>query len=160
VLLLDEPLTALDAQLRETLRAEIDELLRSLRVTTVYVTHDQSEAMALGDRIAVMSAGRIEQIGTPQEVYRQPATPFVEGFIGTMNHLDGRHFRPEDASLAEPSGSDGTGRVVSSFFLGDHARVIVETAAGHRITLRADARTAPSVGETVGIRIHRENHSC
>ena len=89
VLLLDEPLTALDAKLRETLRVDIDRLLRSLGITTVYVTHDQAEAMALGDRIAVMQKGRIAQIGTPEDIYRAPANAFVADFIGTMNCITG-----------------------------------------------------------------------
>jgi putative spermidine/putrescine transport system ATP-binding protein len=89
VLLLDEPLTALDAKLRDTLRAEMNTLLRGLGVTTVYVTHDQAEAMALGDRIVVMSAGRIEQIGTPREIYYRPGNRTVAQFIGTLNRLDG-----------------------------------------------------------------------
>jgi len=88
-LLLDEPLTALDARLRETLRAEMNALLRELRVTSIYVTHDQSEAMALADRIVVMSAGRIEQCGTPREIYYQPATRAVAQFIGTLNRVVG-----------------------------------------------------------------------
>lgn len=90
VLLLDEPLTALDAKLREEVRLDIDRLLRSLGVTTVYVTHDQSEAMALGDRIAVMAQGRIAQIGTPEQIYREPADAFVAGFIGTLNRIQGQ----------------------------------------------------------------------
>jgi putative spermidine/putrescine transport system ATP-binding protein len=89
VLLLDEPLTALDARLRETLRAEMNALLRELRVTSIYVTHDQSEAMALADRIVVMSAGRIEQCGTPREIYYQPASRTVARFIGTLNRVAG-----------------------------------------------------------------------
>ena len=89
VLLLDEPLTALDAKLRDALRADINQLLRSLHITAVYVTHDQAEAMALGDRIIVMDKGRIAQAGTPQDIYRAPANAFVADFIGTMNHLPG-----------------------------------------------------------------------
>ena len=89
VLLLDEPLTALDARLRETLRAEMNALLRELRVTSIYVTHDQSEAMALADRIVVMSAGRIEQCGTPREIYYQPASRAVAQFVGTLNRVAG-----------------------------------------------------------------------
>ncbi|WP_416052325.1 ABC transporter ATP-binding protein [Cupriavidus basilensis] len=87
VLLLDEPLTALDAKLRDALRADINQLLRSLHITAVYVTHDQAEAMALGDRIIVMDRGRIAQTGTPQQIYRAPANAFVADFIGTMNRL-------------------------------------------------------------------------
>ena len=88
-LLLDEPLTALDAKLRDQLRLEINALLRRLGITAVYVTHDQAEALALGDRIVVMSHGRVAQIGTPREVYRAPASRFVADFIGTMNRLPG-----------------------------------------------------------------------
>ncbi|HTK00786.1 MAG TPA: ABC transporter ATP-binding protein, partial [Bordetella sp.] len=87
VLLLDEPLTALDAKLREQLRVELAQLLRELAITTVIVTHDQEEAMMLGDRIAVMSAGRLEQIGTAESLYRAPATAFVGGFLGTLCRL-------------------------------------------------------------------------
>lgn len=87
VLLLDEPLTALDAKLRDALRADINQLLRSLHITAIYVTHDQAEAMALGDRIIVMDKGCIAQSGTPQDIYRAPANAFVADFIGTMNHL-------------------------------------------------------------------------
>jgi putative spermidine/putrescine transport system ATP-binding protein len=89
VLLLDEPLTALDAKLRDTLRTEMNALLRGLGITTVYVTHDQAEAMALGDRIVVMSAGRIEQIGTPRDIYYRPGNLTVARFVGTLNQLDG-----------------------------------------------------------------------
>ena len=88
-LLLDEPLTALDAKLRDTLRLEIDSLLRSLGITAIYVTHDQAEAMALGDRIVVMEHGRVAQIGKPRDIYQRPATRFVAEFIGTMNRLSG-----------------------------------------------------------------------
>ncbi|MGF2506635.1 MarR family transcriptional regulator, partial [Ralstonia pseudosolanacearum] len=94
VLLLDEPLTALDAKLRESVRAEMDRLLRGLGITTVYVTHDQEEAMALADRIVVMDAGRIAQIGTPREIYFQPANRHVADFIGIMNRLDGERQAP------------------------------------------------------------------
>ena len=73
-LLLDEPLTALDAKLRDSLRLEIDQLLRRLRITAIYVTHDQAEAMALGDRIVVMEHGRVAQVGRPRDIYQRPAT--------------------------------------------------------------------------------------
>jgi putative spermidine/putrescine transport system ATP-binding protein len=184
VLLLDEPLTALDARLRENLRTEIDRLLRRLGVTAVYVTHDQAEAMALGDRIAVMDQGRMAQIGTPQAIYFEPANDFVASFIGTLNVVAdafgaGRTvaFRPEDVSLvpaqdataAAPERAVGPlGRVSASFFLGDHARVVVELpppttpglrapglghdAAGQavqRVTARVAPRLAPRVGDAV-----------
>jgi multiple sugar transport system ATP-binding protein len=91
VLLLDEPLSNLDALLRTSMRAELKQIQRRLAVTTIYVTHDQTEAMTLGDRIAVMKDGRVQQIGTAQEIYDRPANAFVAGFIGAppMNLLDG-----------------------------------------------------------------------
>jgi ABC-type Fe3+/spermidine/putrescine transport system ATPase subunit len=90
VLLLDEPLSNLDAQLRVEMRAEIRQLQQTLGITAIYVTHDQEEALSISDRIAVMRAGRFEQIGAPKEVYRDPATPFVAEFMGTTNLLKGR----------------------------------------------------------------------
>jgi putative spermidine/putrescine transport system ATP-binding protein len=87
VLLLDEPLSALDAKIRVALRKEIRSIQRQLGITTVYVTHDQEEALSLSDRVVVMSEGRIEQIGTPAEIYNFPATPFVASFVGTLNLL-------------------------------------------------------------------------
>jgi ABC-type Fe3+/spermidine/putrescine transport system ATPase subunit len=89
LLLLDEPLSALDARLRRSLRQEIQAVQRELQMTTVYVTHDQEEALAISDRIAVMRAGRVEQIGSPEEVYRRPASLFVAGFIGQANLIPG-----------------------------------------------------------------------
>ncbi len=85
MLLLDEPLSALDAKIRVALRNEIRAIQRQLGITTVYVTHDQEEALSLSDRVVVMSEGRIEQIGTPFEIYNFPATPFVASFVGTLN---------------------------------------------------------------------------
>ncbi len=89
LLLLDEPLSALDARVRARLRGEIRELQQRLGITTIMVTHDQEEALTMSDRIVVMSKGRIEQIGTPDEVYRRPASPFVADFIGRMNFISG-----------------------------------------------------------------------
>ena len=89
VLLLDEPLSNLDAKLREDLRFEIKDLVRRMGITSVYVTHDQAEAMVISDRIAVMDAGNVEQIGTPEEIYEKPASRFVADFIGTMNFISG-----------------------------------------------------------------------
>jgi putative spermidine/putrescine transport system ATP-binding protein len=85
VLLLDEPLSALDAKIRVALRKEIRSIQRQFGITTVYVTHDQEEALSLSDRVVVMSEGRVEQIGTPAEIYNFPATPFVASFVGTLN---------------------------------------------------------------------------
>ena len=90
VLLLDEPLSALDANLREDMRVELKRIQDKIGVTTVFVTHDQSEALAMSDRIVVMSAGRVEQVGTPEEVYNSPASEFVANFLGASNILEGR----------------------------------------------------------------------
>ncbi len=89
LLLLDEPLSALDARVRAHLRHEIKQLQLRLGITTIMVTHDQEEALTMADRIVVMNAGRIEQIGTPEEIYSKPATPFVANFVGEMNFLSG-----------------------------------------------------------------------
>jgi len=88
VLLLDEPLSALDAKIRAMLRTEIRAIQQKTGITTIYVTHDQEEALSLSDRIVVMNAGRIEQVGTPFEIYNRPATPFVASFIGNLNILE------------------------------------------------------------------------
>jgi putative spermidine/putrescine transport system ATP-binding protein len=90
VLLLDEPLSALDAKVRVQLREEIRRIQLELGITTLYVTHDQEEALAVSDHVAVMYGGVIEQMGTPSEMYTSPSTPFVAEFIGTMNRLDSR----------------------------------------------------------------------
>ena len=90
VLLLDEPLSALDARLRERLRMVIREIQRELSITTVYVTHDQAEALAISDRVAVIEGGMVEQVATPEGIYRHPATRFVAEFVGDNNLLDGR----------------------------------------------------------------------
>ncbi|MEI8096019.1 MAG: ABC transporter ATP-binding protein [Spirochaetales bacterium] len=89
LLLLDEPLSALDAKNRQRLRQEIRDIQQKLGITTLYVTHDQEEALAISDRVVVMDKGRIEQVGTPQEIYQRPASAFTSGFIGTLNRLAG-----------------------------------------------------------------------
>ncbi len=95
LLLLDEPLSNLDAKLRELMRFELKRLQRELRITTVYVTHDQSEALALSHQIAVMNQGRIQQIGSPREIYERPVNQFVADFVGTTNFLDGTVLGPD-----------------------------------------------------------------
>jgi iron(III) transport system ATP-binding protein len=103
LLLLDEPLSNLDAKLRHHLRFELKRLQRELRITTVYVTHDQSEALALSHEIAVMNEGRIQQIATPREIYTRPVNAFVADFVGSTNFLDG--------TVLGPDGSEGRYRV-------------------------------------------------
>ena len=154
VLLLDEPLTALDAKLREDLRLEIDRLLRSLRITAVYVTHDQAEAMALGDRIAVMSHGRIAQIGTPHEIYFSPADAgrvrFAGGWVPLPLGAGGSTvmFRPEDLRLVDQAQAQFSGRVISSFFLGDHTRLVID-AQGVQLVARVQDRRVFRPGDAV-----------
>jgi putative spermidine/putrescine transport system ATP-binding protein len=103
VLLLDEPLSALDAKVRVQLREEIRRIQTRLGITTIYVTHDQEEALAISDRVAVLSKGRIEQIGTPAEIYGAPATPFVAQFVGTMNRIESSISR-DTPGMVESSG--------------------------------------------------------
>jgi iron(III) transport system ATP-binding protein len=107
VLLMDEPLSNLDAEMRVHLRTEIRALQREIGVTTIYVTHDQEEALALSDRIAVMRAGRVEQLGSPHEVFNEPATRFVAGFIGESNFLQARRAGPADADGLVPFATTG-----------------------------------------------------
>jgi iron(III) transport system ATP-binding protein len=117
LLLLDEPLSALDARVRVRLRHEIKALHRRLGITTIMVTHDQEEALTMADRIVVMNHGVIDQIGTPEEIYRRPATPFVADFVGTMNFLDGAVLGPArvragEAELACDAGGLAPGTAV------------------------------------------------
>jgi len=98
VLLFDEPLSNLDARLRQAMRDELRELQRTLRIATILVTHDQEEALSLADRIVVMHAGRVEQVGTPETIYARPATPFVAEFIGQCNFLSGHVHAPDGAA--------------------------------------------------------------
>jgi putative spermidine/putrescine transport system ATP-binding protein len=99
VLLLDEPLSALDAKIRVALREEIRSIQRQLGITTIYVTHDQEEALSMSDRIVVMHEGVAEQVGTPFEIYNRPATRFVASFVGTLNLLTGTVLEPQDGAL-------------------------------------------------------------
>ena len=134
MLLLDEPLSALDAKIRVALRKEIRAIQRQLGITTIYVTHDQEEALSISDRIVVMSEGRIEQIGTPSEIYNFPATPFVASFVGTLNLLpgDGRRRRGRPADDRRP---------------GDPRRAARRRGAGQRVTV-ALRPEAVELGET------------
>ncbi|GJM69859.1 hypothetical protein HMSSN036_20750 [Paenibacillus macerans] len=132
-MLLDEPLGALDLQLRKSLQAELKQLQRSLGITFVYVTHDQEEAMMMSDRIVIMNSGRVEQIGTPREIYASPATLFAATFVGENNifSLDGRLFavRPEKLRTVCGSGIAGakrTGEVQDVLYLGSVHKLIVQ----------------------------------
>jgi iron(III) transport system ATP-binding protein len=115
LLLLDEPLSNLDAKLRERMRFELKRLQRELRITTVYVTHDQSEALALSHQIAVMHDGRIQQIGSPREIYEQPGSQFVADFVGNANFLEGQ------VASVSPGASPGEGRYLIHTEIGEIA---------------------------------------
>ncbi|MFM0737247.1 ABC transporter ATP-binding protein [Paraburkholderia xenovorans] len=184
VLLLDEPLTALDARLRDTLRSEMNTLLRELGITTVYVTHDQAEAMELGDRIVVMSAGRIEQIGSPRDIYYRPANRTVAQFVGTINRLAGEQrdgllttsggavplplgrartghlqeffFRPEDAYLADPAVAHLHGTIESTAFLGERTRLTIGGAAPDALLIDVAGRVELARGTPVGISLAQD----
>ena len=117
MLLLDEPLGALDLKLRKALQVELKRVQTEVGITFVYVTHDQEEALTMSDRIAVMRGGRVEQLGTPEELYERPRTPFVADFIGTSNLLPGRsrrwtadRGRPARVRRPVPDRRRGTGR--------------------------------------------------
>src|SRR4029077_708212 len=106
VLLFDEPLSNLDAKLRAEMRVELRELQRRLEITSLYVTHDQEEALAISDRVIVMNGGRIEQIGTPEEIYNRPCSRFVADFVGSANLIEGtvRGSGPNGTLLFETKG--------------------------------------------------------
>ena len=185
VFLLDEPLSNLDAQLRTDTRAEIKRLHAEFATTTLYVTHDQVEAMTLSDRIAVMKDGELQQVGTPEEIYRAPANRFVAGFVGNpgMNFVAGRveegsvhlpgmrlrlpeipfsgdvlvGIRPEDIELAVDGPKDGAfGEVYAVELLGADALVVL-TWAGTRVTARGPSSFRAAPGERIGIRFSREH---
>jgi putative spermidine/putrescine transport system ATP-binding protein/spermidine/putrescine transport system ATP-binding protein len=129
VLLLDEPLSALDANLREDMRVELTSIQERIGVTTIFVTHDQSEALAMSDKIIVMSAGNVEQTGTPEEVYNQPASEFVAEFLGAANLLDARVIGADDEQVIVESPDFGKIPVTRhnkvEFAAGNMARLVV-----------------------------------
>ena len=173
VLLLDEPLSALDASVREQLRDEIRSLQRRVGITTLFVTHDQQEAMAISDRVAVMRSGRVEQVGTPQELYLSPINSFVAQFVGTTNRIpaqalgagtwsvlnaklpgpvsgqSGTAFvRPESITLT--LNTDGLGTITSMAFLGSFVRVSVNVPYGNLVAdLQVNVAAPFQVGDRV-----------
>jgi putative spermidine/putrescine transport system ATP-binding protein len=178
VLLLDEPLSALDAALRTRLRDELAVLLRRFGITAIFVTHDQDEAMAIADRVAVMSHGRIAQIGTPEALYRNPATAFVARFVGDAmalgGRLEGAELHLPGGSLPLPSSSPGhdvfvraedirldaqgplTARVESVTFLGTHYRIALHGVAHEPLFALHSGLSAPRPGEEVRLAIAPE----
>jgi putative spermidine/putrescine transport system ATP-binding protein len=179
ILLLDEPLTALDAALRDRLRGELNRLLRSLGITTIYVTHDQAEAMELGDRIVVMRKGVIAQIGTPRDIYFAPNSRFVAEFVGAANILEaavvdghlvlpgGRlalaraadapsavaMVRPETIRIVEAADAALRGTIDSVSFIGDRQRIVVSGASDKLLVIDAPNQTAVNTGDQVGLSI-------
>jgi putative spermidine/putrescine transport system ATP-binding protein len=178
VLLLDEPLSALDAKVRVQLRDEIRRIQTELGITTLFVTHDQEEALAVADRVAVMNAGNIEQIGTPEELYTAPATAFVANFVGLSNRVpatvtghevtvygsklqllgesaaDGAVFamiRPEDFEIAARADGDKglAGTVVTSSFLGSFRRTQVRLDDETIVAVQHEVRDRHEPGDTV-----------
>jgi iron(III) transport system ATP-binding protein len=184
LLLMDEPLSNLDAKLRIELREEIRDIQKQVDIATIYVTHDQEEALAISDRICVMNAGRIEQVGTPQEIYGNPQTRFVAEFVGTLNVFqpsdalnamlgqlglsaaNGATWaaRPERLGLAEAGASGGEGVAVlpgtvgKYTYLGREAHVQVETPAGGIVVQLANPGMAATraVGEAVSVLVPRD----
>ncbi|MFQ3577860.1 MAG: ABC transporter ATP-binding protein [Verrucomicrobiia bacterium] len=164
VLLLDEPLSALDARLREELRDEIAHLVRTLGITALYVTHDQSEAMAVARRVAVMNAGKIEQVDSPEVIYTQPATPYVAAFLGGANLLDQnrRMIRKEAVTMlaapAPPATADQeeiAGECLTSLYVGGRFEVTLLTASGQM--LRGFSDVEIPVGHSLVGRFARQN---
>jgi putative spermidine/putrescine transport system ATP-binding protein len=161
VLLLDEPLGALDLKLREQMQVELKQIQREVGITFVFVTHDQEEALTMSDRIAVFNLGRIEQVGTPAEVYERPGSEFVAGFVGTSNLLRGEaavtvlghegvfSVRPEKIHVAEVDAATGegedsaTGTVSEVVYVGSGTRYVVDLdAGGSLVALQQNLRTS------------------
>ena len=165
VCLMDEPLSNLDAQLRQQMRQEIRALQQRLGMTLIYVTHDQTEAMTMADKVVLMRAGRIEQHGSPAELYERPASTFVAGFIGcpAMNLLPGAAaragdpadsiligVRPEHIALCEP-GRGLPAQLETIEYLGAESMLICRHDDAHRITVRMPGRVTAGIGERVGL---------
>jgi putative spermidine/putrescine transport system ATP-binding protein len=152
VLLLDEPLGALDLKLRQEMQVFLKGLQRDLAMTFLYVTHDQEEALTMSDHIAVFNDGRVEQVGSPADVYERPATEFVAGFVGTSNILErnGRRLsvRPERIIL---NGHGDPATIEDVVFVGSFRRILVRTDAGERLTV-----VRPNDGSAIapGSRVH------
>ncbi|MEP9401924.1 sulfate/molybdate ABC transporter ATP-binding protein [Sphingomonas silueang] len=150
LLLLDEPFGALDAQVRKDLRRWLRDLHREMGLTSIFVTHDQEEALELADRVFVMDRGRLVQAGTPEQVYMEPATAFVSGFVGETNQLaDGRHVRPHDIAIVAEGGDPV--RVVNLFRKGGAWRIEATDGIGVvEIDLDGD-RSPPAIGDQIRI---------
>jgi len=178
VLLLDEPLSALDAKVRLTLREEIRRLQQELGITTLFVTHDQEEALSVADRVAVMRAGRLEQCAEPADLYGRPATAFVAEFVGTMSRIPGRLSGetvevlglrlPAEGTLPAAAGVDvlvrpeavhvtaddtGDARVIATAFLGAATRITVRLADGTEVKADLPTHEAATLGAGAAVRV-------
>ena len=152
LLLLDEPLAALDPKLRKQMRAELKELQRRVGITFLFITHDQEEALSLSDRMAVMNAGRIEQIGNPRELYRHPASRFVAEFLGQVNWVNGAGLRPESLQISrdQPGGEVCSLPAVieGSTFLGNRIHVEARLLDGATCTVELEEQRNGYVRES------------
>jgi ABC-type Fe3+/spermidine/putrescine transport system ATPase subunit len=152
VLLLDEPLGALDLKVRKELQIELKRIQEGVGITFVYVTHDQEEALAMSDRVAVMNAGRIEQLAAPGEIYDNPATPFVARFIGDTNFVraNGREIavRPERMRVSK-SGDGLSGSVVATMVIGPAVQCVVRLEDGQEVLVREQRSGGESGAETL-----------
>ena len=165
VLLLDEPLGALDLKVRRQLQIELKRIQETVGVTFVYVTHDQEEALAMSDRVAVMNGGRVEQVGTPREIYDRPGSPFVADFIGETNFIEQGGttvaVRPERVQL-RPGGGGGApgmaGEVVTTMVIGPAVQCLVRTDDGQEVLVRQQrgGRESPLEAVQAGERVHVE----
>ncbi len=164
VLLLDEPLGALDLKLREAMQDELKALQARLGITFIFVTHDQGEALSMADRLAVFNEGRIAQIGTPNDVYARPRTRFVADFVGSSNVLPPdvtRAFggpaawaslRPESLHVGVAEGATPTGTVTGLRYLGAGSRLTLDVAGAEVAALVPAGQPVPATGSTVGLR--------
>jgi iron(III) transport system ATP-binding protein len=166
LLLLDEPLSALDARVRITLRLEIKHLQRRLGITTVFVTHDQEEALVMADRIVVMNLGTIEQVGAPEEIYRRPASPFVADFVGAMNFLpgsvaeDGQSIQVGNLSLVcSEAHQIGRGSAVTVALRPEDIRVDVQLPNGGNNIGKTQVKEAEFLGAFYRLTLQLEGYS-
>ncbi len=151
LLLLDEPLAALDPKLRKQMRTELKRMQRQTGITFLFVTHDQEEALSMADQVAVMNAGKVEQFGTPEEVYLRPATRFVAEFLGLVNWFGPVGVRPEN-TVAARGGEGLAGTVEDAVFLGNCMHVTVRLFDGSTVISELPAQGALRAGDAVKVR--------
>jgi iron(III) transport system ATP-binding protein len=158
-ILFDEPLSALDAKLRDEMRFELKALVRELGLTAIYVTHDQEEALSVADRVVVLNEGRVIQNDTPEAIYHHPAAPFIGGFIGKSNWLEEerpRMFRPENIRWEPGEGRRKfEGRIKDVSFQGDQYEIHLQTSSGKTWVLYSGE--AMTMGETIAFYVNQED---